>query len=523
MKNILLLLALSLLLSGCENKDNASSPPPRAENVLVVLAGSELKDIEPLLPQIEAATGVHLQLNYAGTLEAVERLQSGEAVDMAWLASNRYAMLMPAVKSRIAASERTMLTPVVLGIKESRARELHWLDNPKVTWKDIAEAANQGKFTFAMTSPTSSNTGFSGLLGLAAALSGKGDALEEKDIDVKRLSSFFKAQRLTAGSSGWLADAYLKEQDKVDGIINYASTLLLLNQAGGLKEKLVLIYPQDGIITADYPLMLINPAKRDAYNKVVGYVRGVEFQQQMTKTTQRRSVNPDVAVADTLTLVELPFPAKLAVVDAILKAFDHHLRLPTDSTFVLDQSGSMSGARIKALKAAMAGLSGADTSISGRFSQFRNRERIFLLPFSDTFNHLERYDMGEDAASNQTTLTTLSARVNGLQATGGTAIFAATQQAYLEAAQRRRAEPARFYSIVVLTDGQNQDGISAEQFADWYAKLPNEDKGIKIFPVLFGDANQAELKQLSDLTGGRTFDSRTSGLPSIFKEIRGYQ
>ena len=32
-------------------------------------------------------------------------------------------------------------------------------------------------------------------------------------------------------------------------------------------EPLDLIYPKEGIITADYPFMLLNAAKRDAYQK----------------------------------------------------------------------------------------------------------------------------------------------------------------------------------------------------------------------------------------------------------------
>lgn len=526
MKKTLALLGacLALIATGCQ-KESAPVQAPAAASVLKVLAGSELKDIEPLLPKVAQATGIQLQMHYAGTLEAVEKLQDGETVDLAWLASNRYAMLVPAVKARIAASERTMLTPVVLGLKESKATELGWKDNPRVTWKDIADAANKGKFTFGMTNPASSNTGFSGLLGLAAALSGKGDALEEKDIDAKRLAAFFKAQRLTAGSSGWLADAFLREQDKVDGLINYASTLQSMNRAGGLKEKLVLIYPHDGIVTADYPLMLINPAKREAYDKLVAYLRGADFQQAMTTATLRRPVNPDVHVADAPSqpLVELAFPAKLSVVDAILTAFDNHLRLPTDSTFVLDKSGSMAGDRIQGLKTALLGLSGADATISGRFARFRNRERIFLLPFSDSFGATERFDMGEIATTNQATLKRLAERVNALRADGGTAIFSATQQAYADAAQRRRGDPARFYSIVVMTDGLNNGGIKAAEFASWYQQLPSADKGIKVFPVLFGEANPAELQSLAELTGGRTFDSRKSSLQAIFKEIRGYQ
>ena len=66
-------------------------------------------------------------MHYSGTLDAVEKLQAGEAYDLAWLSSNRYALLTPGVKERIHASERTMITPVVLGLKASKARELGWI------------------------------------------------------------------------------------------------------------------------------------------------------------------------------------------------------------------------------------------------------------------------------------------------------------------------------------------------------------------------------------------------------------
>ncbi|KEY60340.1 substrate-binding and VWA domain-containing protein [Serratia sp. DD3] len=527
MKNIFALLCtLVVLLTGCKGEDSEDALASNNNIVLSVLAGSELKDIEPLLPDIAKATGVKLQMHYVGTLDAIEKLQAGENYDLAWLASNRYAMLVPQVKARIVASERTMLTPVVLGIKEKKAKALGWENNPHITWKDIAQAADKGKFTFGMTSPTSSNTGFSGLLGLAAALSGKGDALEEKDIDTKQLSAFFKAQRLTSGSSGWLADAYLQDQDKVDGIINYASTLQLLNRNLELKQKLVLIYPQDGIVTADYPIMLLNAAKRDAYDKLVAYLHGSEFQKRMTESTLRQPVNPDVVSASEVpkqTPVELSFPAKREVVDTILAAFDNELRLPTDSTFVLDTSGSMSGERITELKKALLSLSGADDSISGRFSRFRNREQIYLLPFSDIFAAPEAFAMGNTPQSHQRALTTLNKRINELQAGGGTAIFSSTQQAYIEAAQRRHQDPGRFYSIVVMTDGENNQGIDVGGFINWYQQLAEADKGIKIFPVLFGEASPEELQQLAKVTGGKVFDSRKNSLQQIFKEIRGYQ
>ena len=519
------LLAGCLALGACEKIAPAAARQDDNGDRLVMLAGSELKDIEALLPSIRAATGVQLVPKYAGTLEAVERLQGGEAFDLAWLASNRYASLVPAVKARIAASERTMLTPVVLGIKESRARELGWENNPTLTWKDIARAAVAGKFTFGMTSPATSNSGFSGLLGLAAALSGKGDALEEKDIDAKRLAAFFKSQRMTAGSSGWLADAYVKDQDKVDGMINYASTMLVLNRGATLREKLVLIYPQDGIVTADYPIMLINPARRAAYDKVVAYIRGPVFQKAMSEQTLRRPVNPDVAQPPLppQALVELSFPAKLAVVDAIVTAFDNDVRLPTDSTFVLDHSGSMNNGRIEQLKQAMLGLSGVDITVSGRYARFRNRERVFLVPFSTAPEATESYDMGKGQAENQAALVLLSKRVSQLEASGGTAIYDSPIQAYKEALARRRADPARFYSIVVMTDGVNTQGATAYDFTRWHAALPAAERDLRVFPGVFGEADAGELQRVAELTGGRSFDSRKSSLAAIFKEIRGYQ
>src|SRR5262249_46460486 len=155
------------------------------------------------------------------------------------------------------------------------------------TWKDIADAARQSKFTFGMTNPTASNTGLTATIGLAAALAKNPDALTEADLRNPRLADFFKAQTLTSGSSGWLAEAYERDQTKVDGIINYESVLLSLNASGRLSEPLTLVYPKEGIITADYPLMLLNADKRAQYDKLAAYLRGKDFQTKMSAQTLR--------------------------------------------------------------------------------------------------------------------------------------------------------------------------------------------------------------------------------------------
>jgi len=525
-----LLTALALGLSGCKRQDAApaASAQPGASS-FTILAGSELKDIEPLLPALEQATGLRVVFKYAGTLEAVERLQSGESFDGAWLASNRYALLTPGVKEKILASERTMLTPVVLGLKQSKAKTLGWLDasgqpRPGVTWKDIAQAAEKGQFSFGMTSPSASNTGFSGLIGLAAALADKGDALEEKDIDAKRLTAFFKAQTLTAGSSGWLAQAYVKEQAHIDGMINYAASLHALNASGQLTEPLALIYPQEGILTADYPLMLLNNARRADYDKLLAFVRSAAFQTPMTQQTFRKPVAAEVAFDAKLypsTLIELPFPARLAVIDAVLQAFDDQIRRPADSSFVLDISGSMGGERLAQMKTALLGLTGVDSTLSGRFARLREREKISLLAFDDTVRPAQNFTL--QAQQREQAEQAIRDYVNALQAGGGTAVFSAAQSAYQAALARRKLDAGRFYSVVLLTDGESNQGLSGSDFATWYGALPEADKGLRIYAIQFGEARAEQLEALASLTGGRVFNATRTPLAQVFKEIRGYQ
>lgn len=531
------LLLVPALLAACGKAPDpspgattATAPPA---NQFTILAGSELKDLEPLVPAIEQATGLKIKFNYSGTLEAVERLSSGEQTDAAWFASNRYALLTPGVKDKVLQSERTMITPVVLGLKTSKAQELGWVQkdgtpNANLTWKDIAQAAEKGRFSFGMTNPSASNTGFSGLMGVAAALAGKGDALEVADINPGQLSAFFKAQALTAGSSGWLADAYLKEQTRIDGMINYGSVIHALNAGGKLTEPLAIVYPKDGILSADYPLMLTNPAKRADYDKLLAYVRSAAFQTPMSQQTYRKSLLPEVAASVDPTsklypanLIELPFPAKLVVVDAVLDAFDNQIRRPADSTFVLDISGSMAGERMTQMKTALQGLTGLDTSLSGRFARLRERENISMVAFDDTVRPAVQFKLGK--ADRAATEGRVRDYISKLEPTGGTAVFSAAQVAYQESLARRKADASRYYSVVLLTDGQSNKGLSPAEFETWYAALPEADKGIRIFSIQFGDAKADQLEALARLTGGRVFNATKTPLAQVFKEIRGYQ
>ena len=149
------LLPLVLVLAGC-----ATQPAVDTSHQLTVLAGSELKDLVPLLPDIKKNTGYDLKLNYIGSLDGAQAIVDGDKSDAAWFSSGNYLTLLESTSGRIIAKQPIMLSPVVLGVKHSVAQSLGWSGSTKVTWADIANAAKAGMFHFAMTNPASSNSGF---------------------------------------------------------------------------------------------------------------------------------------------------------------------------------------------------------------------------------------------------------------------------------------------------------------------------------------------------------------------------
>ncbi len=496
---------------------------PAEAPVLHVLAGSELKDVEPLLPQLEKDTGVRLKLDYIGTLDGAEQLSQGADYPLAWFSHAKYLELLSGMNARIQAREKIALSPVVIGVRQSVARRFGWDASPP-SWREIGQRAEAGELRFAMTNPTASNSGFSALIGLIAALSSDPEGFTLTPAQQEEVKGFFKGQRLTAGSSGWLAESYTRDQERLDAIVNYESVLLQLNRGGQLKEPLTMIYPREGVVTADYPLLLLDPAQRAAYDKVVAWFRQPGIQERLMKETDRRPMLPTVpldARFKARDLIELPFPGQRSVVDRILSSYLDEQRPVAHAFFVLDLSGSMQGERLAALKASLLNLMGADTSLTGQFARFRAREQVTFLPFRDTVETPNTIGLSTEAAI-EGELESARAYVRQFHAGGGTAVYAALAEAYRRVAEARQAHPERYYSIVLMTDGVSNSGLDFDLFRAAYQALPPDVRATKTFPILFGESDNAAMHGLAELTGGKVFDG-SQNLAAAFKTIRGYQ
>lgn len=552
MKKILGGMLLAVLLTACGEKGSADAPKA-ADNtkpVFTVLATTDLKDAQPLEEMVEKATGVRLRFTWGGTMESTEAVLSGSTpAHAAWFANAKYLLSDPQGQARVKLQEKIMLSPIAVGVNQTAARQLGW-DDPataaKVGWREITQAASQGRLRYALSNPATSNQGFMALMGVVAAASQKSEALTAADVNRGAIAGFLKGYKLPGDNSTYLTEKFLEQQGnnptQINAFINYESWLLSLNNGGKLREKLVLVYPHEGVATADYPFMLLKDDRREDYLKVVAYLKGNDAQKWLARQTLRRPINAEVAatVGDVLPKegmrIELPFSPDRALADGLIDAYLNEFRRPIASTFVLDTSGSMEGQGRRAqLIQALHYVAGADSSLTGRLAKLTNREKVWMLPFSDQPWRMTYFELPtgrpqakgvqvqEDSEAKQAVLADVRAYADGLRMTGGTALYDSVLAALKHMLEQKQKNPNYQYSVVAFTDGENTKGRSLEQFQQAYAALPEDVRGIPVFMVLFGEAKEADLKALVQTTGGKVFDARKTPLYAVFKDIRAYQ
>jgi Ca-activated chloride channel family protein len=540
------------LLAACGRDEPAPPPapvsPPAPAQPFNVLATTDLRDAQALEGMVEKATGVKLRFQWGGTMESTEAVLSGASrADAAWFANAKYLLSDPQGQARVKLQEKIMLSPITVGVSQSAAKRLGW-DDPavadKVTWKTITKAASEGKLNYALSNPATSNQGFMALMGVVAAASDKADALSAADVDRGAIAGFLKGYKLAGDNSTYLAEKFIEQQGtKVNAFINYESWLLTLNNGGKLREKLVLVYPKEGVSTADYPFMLLQDGRRADYQKVVAYLKGAEAQTWLARQTLRRPIVAEIAaqVGDLFpkeggVRVELAFSPDRALSDGLIDAYLNEFRKPIASTFVLDTSGSMEGqGRRQQLVQAIHYIAGADSSLTGRLAKLTDREKVWMLPFSDRPREMTYFELPagrskgkgvqvqEDSQAKQEMLEKVRDYADQLRMTGGTAIYDSVLVALEHMVEQKKKNPNYQYSVVAFTDGENNQGRNLKAFQAAYERLPEDARGIPVFMVLFGEAKEADLKAMVQTTGGRVFDARKTPLYAVFKDIRAYQ
>ncbi|HEY3253680.1 MAG TPA: vWA domain-containing protein, partial [Polyangiaceae bacterium] len=203
------------------------------------------------------------------------------------------------------------------------------------------------------------------------------------------------------------------------------------------------------------------------------------------------------------TLLSVP-PAN--VLKQLLNVF-REVKKPSDVTLVFDKSGSMSGQPLSEAKA------GARAFLDS----LEARDQVAIEFFdSELYPLIGPVNIGKSKAD-------LSQRVDGVSASGGTALYDAVSAAYREMLARADKDPSRIHALVVMTDGKDESShLALEQLK---AEFPQErqEANVKVFTIAYGnDASSQILSQISDAGEGSHSQGTVQNIVQVYRDIASF-
>jgi|AraplaMF_Col_mMF_1032025.scaffolds.fasta_scaffold00022_226 Ca-activated chloride channel family protein len=512
------LAALALLVAACSDEKPID---------FKIVAGSENTVVEPIVQEFCRGHGMSCSFEYKGSLDIGAALAPNATLDAdaVWPAASLWIDLFDTGR-KVKNLKSVSQSPVILGVRMAKAKELGWTDHA-VTTRDIVAAVKAGKLKFLMTSATQSNSGASAYLAMLSVLVGAPDVIAPEDLNDPTLQEDIKALlsgvERSSGSSGWLKDLFLagrSDGSEYDAMWNYEGVIKeandALQQAG--KEKLWAVYPADGVFVADSPLGFVDrgrgPDVEKRFTELQDFMQAPEQQKKIAALGRRVALSDAAAKpepdwnfnpAQMVTSVRTPAPD---VIRSALALYQESLRRPSLTAFCLDYSGSMQGEGERQLGEAMRFLlSPAETSQA--LIQWTPKDKIRIFTFNNFVNGDKE---GDGTPQSQADLLNFVERQH---ADGGTNMYVCLN----EAMHWIEAQPDRgnyLPAILVMTDGKS-DG-SPNQFE---AGSGVEGNGVPVFGVTFGDADASQLDKVANMTRARVFDGRKD-LQSAFRAARGY-
>jgi Ca-activated chloride channel family protein len=337
-------------------------------------------------------------------------------------------------------------------------------DLGEITTSSVVAAVSQGRLTMGYTNPLASSTGLNFLASVLQSFASC-DSSRMTDPDVA--SSFEQFQStvpFVALTTLQLLESIEREDGSLDaGVMEYQTFVNSDRLQRGWE-----FFPFG--ISHDNPLYGIGDTAGpvdDALRLFGEFATGADAQDD----ARRVGFDPPAYTPE----CDIPPGAKLLEAQQLWKDTPGR---PVAAVFVADVSGSMSGARINALRQAL--KLGTDF-ISGDNSvglvTFNDQVQI-VMPISE-FDQVNRGRL--DSASNQ------------LFAGGGTAMYDGILVALDMLLEARDADPTIRPLVFVLTDGETTDGVSFSK-----ASPVIEGLGIPVHTIGF-EADLAELTRLSNL------------------------
>ena len=186
------LFALFFMFKPADNKskNNANNNQTSTSKTFKIIASQENQNLEEIVQNYANKKGYEVEVDYAGSIEIMQKLNKGEKYDAVWLSNSIWGyMLDNSVK--MTNSKCTNISPVIFGIKKSKAEELGFVGKTVYT-KDIVQAIQEGKLKFSMSNPTVTNSGASAYLGMLSTLAGNPEVLTKEHLQNEELKNNLK-------------------------------------------------------------------------------------------------------------------------------------------------------------------------------------------------------------------------------------------------------------------------------------------------------------------------------------------
>jgi Ca-activated chloride channel family protein len=476
----------------------------------------------------------------------------------------------------------TMASPLVIAMPRRMAEALGH-PHREIGWSDLAALASDptgwasrghpewGAFRLGKTDPRYSTSGLHAWIAQHAAATGTppgGDArprpLSSADLDTPAATALNRAIESSVVHYGDTTLTFLDNWRRADQRGNpyqYASAVIVDEKAvidynsgdpDGVqdpgevirrpRDPLVAIYPREGTVVSDNPFYVldadwVSPAERDAARAFIEFVLRPESQHQVVQAGFRTARAAESGGTDPNAVTGPPLTGELGVDPDQPRTA---LELPTGPVLtqlldrwvpqhkaarvmlVVDVSGSMADEAA----AGQSKLALAQAAIEQSLDHFRDHDLLGVRQFSTGLGptrdqqHLDLAPVAPLGGQRDVIRRGTAALVPA----NGTPLYTAARDSVGQMVARYDA--SRINAVVLLTDGRNEDGETADdkrQRDELVRFLQAQTQGengrpVRLFTIGYGaSADAAVLKEMAEATNGRYYSATSD--PTTIAEV----
>jgi Ca-activated chloride channel family protein len=464
-----------------------------------------------------------------------------------------------------------MLTPLVIAMPKPMAEALGWPDEP-LGFADLLALANDpagwasvghpewGPFRLGKTNPNFSTSGLNFTIAEYYAAVGKTQGLTVEDLARPAAVEFASQIESSVVHYGDITMTFLNNWFAADArgtALTYASVVAVEeksvidynrgNPDGVLspgeeprvpRDPLVAIYPEEGTLFSDSPFIVLDTEwvdddERAAAAAFETFVQLPENQQTVLASGFRPN-NAAVPLADPIVTANGVDPAQptaeleVPSPDVLVGILESWAQLRKDARvlLVLDISGSMG--ELVAGSDGKTRLDLAQEAAISALDQFKDSDDVGLWAFSTDLegpdpNVRELVPIGPIGTERETIATAIADQFP----TNGTPLYDVTESAYETMVSGY--DPAKINAIVLLTDGENDDGVTDDddqQFSDLITTLQSGSEGsgaqpVRLFTISYGEtADVQTLRAISQATRAATYNaSNPATINQVFTAV----